>query len=232
MKSLCQIDDKHVWIACEDGSIAICQIETFGILKYCSFEELKVYGQLLRGMLTITNNLVVLGYYHGMLAFIENNDYLLDTEGDSMVYSIMSGIQTTCLINIGCLNTLESFEKDGGQQVIWCGCDKGIIYVVESLSTWRETLKDHQTKDLTKTPLKVDSVSNKLDSKLDIVQLKSVSSTSMGKVVVYALHGDCDNSTSVISCWFTDQTLHRIINLHTPGISFSTIQQLVTVYVF
>jgi len=40
----------------------------------------------------------------------------------------------------------------------------------------------------------------------------------MQKIVVYALHGDCDNSASVISCWFTDQTLHRIINLQNPGI--------------
>jgi len=52
-------------------------------------------------MFTIADNLVVLAYYHGMLAFIENNDSLLDTEGDSMVYSIMSGIQIMCLKTLG-----------------------------------------------------------------------------------------------------------------------------------
>ena len=221
-----------MWIACEDGSIAICQIETSGILKYCSFEELQQHGQSLRVMLSVADNLVLVGYHHGMLAFIENNESLLDAQESSMLYSMMSTIKSICLKNIGCLNTIETFEKDGGQQVIWCGCDNGLIYIVESLNTWKETFKDHQMKDLTTTPLKVDSVSDKLDPKLGIVQLNSVFSTSVQKVVVYALHGDCDNSASVISCWFTDQTLHRIINLHTPGISFSTIQQLVTVYVF
>ena len=182
--------------------------------------ELKVHGQSLRIMRTIADDVVVLGYYHGMLTLIENNQSLIDIEGSSMVYSIMSGIQTTCLINIGCLNTIETLTKDGGQQVIWCGCDKGLIYVVETLSTWRETFKNHQMKDLITTPLKVDSVSDKFDPKLDIVQLKSVPSSSMQKIIVYALHGDCDNSASMISCWFTDQTLHRIINLQNPGMLF------------
>ncbi|XP_065919006.1 leucine-rich repeat serine/threonine-protein kinase 1-like isoform X2 [Dysidea avara] len=221
IKSLCQVDDKHVWIACEDGSIAICQIETSGILKYCSFEELQQHGQSLRVMLSVADNLVLVGYHHGMLAFIENNESLLDAQESSMLYSMMSTIKSICLKNIGCLNTIETFEKDGGQQVIWCGCDNGLIYIVESLNTWKETFKDHQMKDLTTTPLKVDSVSDKLDPKLGIVQLNSVFSTSVQKVVVYALHGDCDNSASVISCWFTDQTLHRIINLHTPAITIS-----------
>ena len=219
IKSLCQVDDEHVWIACEDGSIAICLIETFGILKYCSFEELKQHGQSLRSLLTVADNLVVAGYYHGMLAFIENSESLLDVEGSSMLYFMMSTIKTTCLKNLGSLNTIETLKKDGGQQVMWCGCDKGLIYVVESPSTWRETFKEDQIKDLIMTPIKVDSVSDKFDPKLDIVQLKSVSSSSMQKIVVYALHGDCDNSASVISCWFTDHTLHRIINLQNPGVS-------------
>ena len=81
----------------------------------------------------------------------------------------MSGIQIMYLENIGCLNTIETITKDGGKQVIWCGCDEGLIYVIESPSTWRETFKNHyQMKDLTMTPLKVDSVSDKLNPKLRI----------------------------------------------------------------
>ena len=220
IKSLLQVDDKHVWIACEDGSIAIYLVKTFGILKYCSFEEIKEYGRSLHAMLTVADNLVAVGYYHGMLAFIENNESLLDVQESSMLYSVIPTIKTVTLGKIRCLNTIEAFSNDRGQQVVWCGCDKGVIYVVESLSSWKENFKDHQMKDLTMTPLKVDSVSDKLDPKLDIVQLKSVSSSSMQKVVVYALHGDCDNSTSVISCWFTDQTLYRVINLKKPGMLY------------
>ena len=217
IKSLLQVDDKHVWIACEDGSIAIYLVKTFGILKYCSFEEIKEYSQSLRAMVIIVDNLVAVGYYNGMLAFIENNESLLDVQESSMLYSVIPTIKTVTLGKIRCLNTIEAFSNDRGQQVVWCGCDKGVICIVESLSSWKENFKDHQMKDLTMTSLKVNSVSDKLDPKLDIVQLKSVSSSSMQKVVVYALHGDCNNSTSVISCWFTDQTLLRVISLKKPG---------------
>ena len=174
-------------------------------------------------MLTVTDNLVVVGYFHGMLAFIENNESLLDVQENSMLYSVMSIIKTACLEKIGCLNTIETLKNNEGQQAIWCGCDKGLIYVIESLTTWRDSFKNHQMKDLTMTPLKVDSVSDKFDPKLNIVQLKSVSSSSTQKIIVYALHGDCDNSASVISCWFTDQTLHRIINLQNPGMLYSVV---------
>ena len=129
-------------------------------------------------------------------------------------------METVCLGSIGCLNTIETVQSDGRQQAIWCGCDKGVIYMVESRSSWKDTFSDCETINIMITPLKVDSVSDKLDPKLDIVQLKSVSSSSMQKVVVYALHGDCDNSTSVISCWFTDQTLHRVVNLQNPGMLY------------
>jgi len=190
------------------------------MLKYCSFEELKQHGQSLRAMKTVVDDLVVMGYYHGMLAFIENNECILDVDGSSMLYSMMSAIKTVCLNNIGCLNTIETITKDEEQQVIWCGCDKGVIYVVESVSTWKETFKDRQMKDLSKKPLKVDLVSGKLDPELGIIQLKSVYSLFLQKVVVYALHGDCDNNASVMSCWFTDQTLHRVVNLQNPGMLY------------
>lgn len=219
--SLCQVDSQFVWIACQDGSIAVCDISTRSITKYSSFDELVKDSQLVKCMRTVGDRIVVLAYHHGMLAFIENESLPTFEPPSSLLMSInlmmpdrRSSIVIKYLENIECLNTIEIIGDN--QQFIWCGCDKGIIYIVESdANSWEENLQYHNLSNVKLSPLNVASFSDKLDAKGDIVQLKSTFNSALGKTIVYGLHKLSEKT--MISCWQTDQTLHSVICLNEQG---------------
>lgn len=228
--SLCQVDSRFVWIACQDGSIAVCDINTQSITKYCSFDELAKVGQLLRCMCTIGSGVVVLAYYHGMLAFIKNESLLTSEQHSSLLKSIdrlmlsdnplpsSPSVVTKQLENIGCLNTVEAVGDGNDQQTLWCGCDQGIIYIVESDSTtWEDNFQYHSLNYLKFSAVKVALQSNKLDAEGNIVQLKSVFNSALKKTIVYGLHETIEQKSFVISCWNTDQSLLSVIRLDEQG---------------
>ena len=222
--SLCQVDPHFVWIACQDGSIAVCDIHTRAITKYSSFDDLVKDGQLLKCMQTVGNNkVVVLAYFHGVLGFVGNNSLQTIEPTSSLLQSIDRTISsddplvvTRNLKNITCLYTIEIV--DDHEQVIWCGCDKGTIYVVESTDiSWDDNFQHHNLSDIKVTPLKVASFSDKLEAEENIVQLKSVFNSTLQKTVVYGLHQTSEQKSFVISCWKTDQTLQGIICMDEQG---------------
>lgn len=223
--SLCQVDNYYVWIACQDGSIAVCDISTRGITKYFSYDDLMNHSQSLKCMQMAGDGVLVLGYYHGMLAFIRNEFPLTyDLLPSSLLQSIdrlipneNPSVVTKNLENIGCLNTIEVISNQK-QQVIWCGCDKGIIYIVESDAvTWKENFKYYKLSKLKTNPLEVASFSDKLDAEGNIVQLKSTFNLALQKTIVYALHEASEQKSFVISSWQTDQTLQSVIKLDEQG---------------
>lgn len=215
-----------MWIACQDGSIAICDINTCSITEYRSFNDLVKHGQLLKCMKAIGDEVVVLAYYHGMLAFIKNSTSVLVSEQPSSLlqsidqlistdYTSTSLLVTKNLENIGCLNTIEIV--DDHQQLVWCSCDKGTIYIVEStVPTW-EIFQHYGSSSLKINALMVASVSDKLGAEDNIVQLKSIFDLSLQKTVVYAVHENSEQKSFVISCWLTDQTLQRVVSLNDQG---------------
>lgn len=218
-----------MWIACQDSSIAICDITTRGITRYCLFDELVKDGQLLKSMQTIDNRIVVLAYYHGMLAFIANESLLNFEPESSLLLSIDKLMDTDRLSkpvmitkyleNIGCLNTIEIISNDH-QQFIWCGCDKGTIYIIECTAKIRdENFRGYKSGNLKMNLLKVASYSDKLDAEGNIIMLKSVFNSTLQKTVVYGLHETLEQESFVISCWLTDQTLQWVINSTKPGTS-------------
>lgn len=164
-------------------------------------------------------------YCHGVLAFIKNNESLLSLDPtSSLLQSIdhlmpndhMSNplVVTKDLENVKYLNTIEIVGDS-----LWCGCDKGTIYVVDSTTTaWEENLQYHNLSDLIMNRLDVASVSDKkLHAEDNIVELKSLFNSALQKTVIYALHETLEQKSFVISCWLTDQILHRVINLNKEG---------------
>ena len=214
-----------MWIACQDGSIAICDINTRSITKYCSFDELLKDGQLLRCMQTIGSGVVVLAYYHGMLAFIKKESLPTFEHASSLLKSIdrlmpndTPSVITKQLENIGCLNTVETVGDDN-QATVWCGCDKGIIYIVESNSvSWEDNFQYYNLNNLKLTAVEVGSISDKFDAEGNIVQLKSAFNSALGKTIVYGLHETLEQKCFVISCWNTDQSLLSVIPMNEQGI--------------
>jgi len=215
-----------VWIACQDGSIAICDINTRSITEYRSFGDLVKHGQLLKCMQAINDNIVVLAYYHNVLAFVKNSesqpaafeqpssllrsiDQLMSTDHTSS-----SLVVTRNLEGIGCLNTIEIV--DDHQQLVWCGCDKGTIYIVTA-TNWEEIFQYNGSSSIKTNALKVNSVSDKLGTEDNIVQLKSVLDLTLEKKVVYAVHENSEQKSFVITCWLTDRTLQRVISLDEQG---------------
>lgn len=165
----------------------------------------------------------MLAYYDGILAFIKNETLPLFEPPSSLLKSIdrlmptdSPSVVTKHLENIGCLNTIEIVSDH--QQFIWCGCDRGIIYIVESeATTWDENFQYHGLSNLKVTPLNVSSFSEKLDAEGNIVQLKSAFNSAQGKTIVYGLHETLEQKCFVISCWQTDQTLQAVIQLNEQG---------------
>ena len=224
--SLCQVDPHFVWIACQDGSIAVCDIHTHGITKYSSFDDLVKHGQLLKCMRTVGDNkVVVLAYFHGILGFVSNDSLQTIEPTSSLLQSIdrtMSTddplVVTKQLENIGCLNAIEIV--DDHEQHIWCGCDNGTIYVVESTDvSWDENFRHCNLSNIKMTPLKVASFSDKLKGEENIVQLKSVFNSTQQKTIIYGLHqtSDAEQKSFVISCWQTDQTLQSVVRMKEQG---------------
>ena len=172
----------------------------------------------------------MLAYSYGMLAFIKKESLPTFEQPSSLLKSIDRLIPsdntplviTKQLENIGCLNTVESVGDDN-QQTIWCGCDKGIIYIVESNSTtWEDCYKSDNLK---LTAVEVASISDKFDAEGNIVLLKSAFNSAVGKTIVHGLHETLEqkHETSeqkyfVISCWNTDQSLLSVIRMDEQGI--------------
>lgn len=232
--SLCQVDPHFVWIGCQDGSIAVCDIHTRGITKYSTFDDLVKHGQLLKGMRTVGDNkVVVLAYFHGVLGFVGNDSLQTIEPTSSLLQSIdrtMSTddplVVTKYLENIGCLYTIEVVD-DHEQQVIWCGCDSGTIYVVESTDiSWDDNFRHHSLSNIKVTPLKVASFSDKLEAEVNIVQLKSIFNSTLQKTIIYSLHETSEQKSFVISCWQTDQTLQGVIRMDEQGNSKRSIYAL------
>lgn len=224
--SLCQVDPHFVWIGCQDGSIAVCDIHTCGITKYSSFDDLMKHDQMLKCMRTVGDNkVVVLAYFHGVLGFVGNDSLQTIEPTSSLLQSIDRTISTDAdgplvvtkhLENIGYLHTIEIV--DDHEQVIWCGCDKGTIYVVESTDiSWDDNLRHHSLSNIRVTPLKVASFSDKLETEENTVQLKSVFNSTQQKTIVYGLHQMSEQKSFVISCWQTDQTLQSVIRMDEQG---------------
>ena len=226
--SLCQVDPHFVWIGCQDGSIAVCDIHTRGITKYSSFDDLVKHGQLLKCMRTVGDNkVVVLAYFHGILGFVGNDSLQTIDPTSSLLKSIDRTISTDDplvvtkhLENIGYLHTIEIV--DDHEQVIWCGCDNGTIYVIESTDvSWEENFLHHNLSNIKVTALKVASFSDKLKAEENIVQLKSAFNSTLQKTIIYGLHQTSEQKSFVISCWQTDQTLQGVIRMEEQGNSKS-----------
>ena len=220
--SLCQTDPYFVWIGCEDGSIAVCGINTRTITKYSSYDELKEHSQLLKCMRVVDDNkIVVLAYYDGLLAFVGNDSLQTIAPKSSLLQSIdrvMSSdnplVVTKQLENIQSLNTIEIVDE----QFVWCGCNNGTIYVAQSTPiSWDENFRHHNLSEIKVTPIKVASFSEQLNDNDDIVQLKSVFNLSLQRTIVYGLHKTSAQKSFVVSCWNTDQTLQGVIHMNEEG---------------
>ena len=220
--SLCQTDPHFVWIACEDGSIAVCDINACNITKYSSYDELKEHSQLLKCMRVVDDNkIVVIAYYDGLLAFVANDSLQTIAPQSALLQSIdrvMSSdkpsVVTKQLENIQSLNAIEIVDE----QFVWCGCNNGIIYVVQSTPiSWDENFRHHNLSETEITPINVASFSEQLNDDDDIVQLKSAFNSSLQRTIVYGLHKTSAQKSFLISCWNTDQTLKGVIRMNEEG---------------
>ena len=182
-----------VWVAIEDGRIAICNTNCQN-QEICYMETNDFPGNAVNliKICPINEHTVVLGYASGVLVFVEHPEMrhssflLLSVDLELEKLRVTKSIQ--------CQSGLKDVELVSNVQELWCGCDSGLIEIVDLSSC---TI-------VSKNTLNLQSQSPDVLENSAVLQLKLVS------LNVFALH-----RSNVISCWTVSE--HSFVKIISPN---------------
>lgn len=182
-----------VWVAVEDGRIAICNTNCQN-QEICYIETNNFPGNAVNliKICPISEHTVVLGYASGILVFVEHPEMRHSSFLLLIVDLELEKLQVTN--SIQCQSGLNDIELVSDVQELWCGCDSGLIEIVD-LSSRIVTNKEVLNLQLQSPDVLENSA---------VLQLKSVS------LNVFALHG-----SNVISCWTVSE--HSFVKIISPN---------------
>ena len=182
-----------VWVAVEDGRIAFCNTNCQN-QEICYMEMNNFPGNAVNliKICPISEHTTVLGYANGILVFVEhpemrhNSSLLLSVDLELEKLRVTKSIQ--------CQSGLHDIELVSNIQELWCGCDSGLIEIVD--------LSSHIVTN--KMTLNFQSQSPDVLENSAVLQLKLASPN------VFALH-----RSNVISCWAVNE--HSFVKIISPN---------------
>ena len=182
-----------VWVAVEDGRIAICNTNCQNE-EICYIETNNFPGSAvdLIKICPISEHTVVLGYASGTLVFVEHPEMrhssflLLSVDLELEKLRVAKSIQ--------CQSDLNDIKLISNVQELWCGCDSGLIEIFD-LSSCIVT---------NKKALNLQSQSPDVLQNSAVLQLKSV------LLNVFVLH-----RSNIISCWTVCE--HSFVKIISPN---------------
>lgn len=185
-----------VWVAVEDGRIAVCNANRQN--QEISYTETKTFPgnavDLIK-ILPIDEHTAVLGYANGMLVFVEHPK--LRHDDSFLLFSMDLELKKRVTNSIQCQSGLHDIELISDIQELWCGCNSGLIEVVDLPSC---AFNNKNTLNL-----QLQSPNNLKNS--PVLQLKLTAG------IVFALHND-----NIISCWAVNEhTFLKILSPHLQG---------------
>ena len=185
-----------VWVAVEDGRIAICNTNCQNQeICYMETNNFPSNAVNLIKICPISEHTVVLGYANGILVFVEHPEMrhssflLLSVDLELEKLRVTKSVQ--------CQSGLHDVEFVSNIQELWCGCDNGLIEIVD--------LSPHIV--TSKKTLNLQSLSPDILENSAVLQLKLVS------LDAFALH-----RSNVISCWTVNEhSFVKVISLNFQG---------------
>jgi len=149
---------------------------------------------------SISKDKVMLAHSNGSLVFATHQE--LNPNSSLLMNIWLHMNKLNCIQVIHCQSALHDVELISCTSELWCGCDNGLIEIVD--------YSNYTSKDI----LVVQSHSSQLPQSSAITQITPHMLTASQDTVVFALH----HPGNVISCWKVKQrSLVKVIPLDLQG---------------